>query len=780
MESRVDRLIESMPPVCGAYNLPAVAAQPRPGVLLDHFLGVMVDVTVRNWTRLNVNGDSSTPALSWINSLLSDERQLTLSPQPVHRLYRDWRTWTEQLHVPGDTNFRICFMLSEPDVESDDPVASDLQDSWTLHYFLQARDNPALLVSAGDVWRTRDSALRIGDRRLDQPQERLLAGLGVASRFCKPIELSLSGPQPETANLTTAEAHRFLRDTGPLLESCGFGLLLPKWWHGSRRLRLGLRLRLLGADASDDRDPMAGLHDGSGQPIRYTWELTLGGETVDDAEFEQLAAMGTPLVRLRKRWVELDPDQMRDAERYLKVRSTGGTMSFLQALRLAQSYVQRQEEMGQEGQDVASAEALLRPEETGLPNDFPTQLPLEAVGIEGWLAQVLARLRAQELPKEVAEPTGFSGTLRPYQRRGVGWLKYLRDLRLGACLADDMGLGKTVQAIALLLQVKADARRHNGATPDALPALLICPTSVVANWKHEIERFAPGLRPLVHHGVNRLDDMAFLEAMRHHDLAITSFGTARRDIDLLTCVEWGELILDEAQNIKNPRAKQTQAVRRIQARNRIALTGTPVENQLAELWSIMEFLNPGYLGGFERFRKRFIVPIERYNDDERAGELRSLVQPLLLRRLKSDPTIISDLPEKNEMVVYCSLTKEQADLYQETVQAALDKLALSQGTQRRGLVLGLLTKLKQISNHPAHFLREQAPLPGRSGKFDRLTEMLDEALSVGDRALIFTQFVEMGHLLQRHLRTTLDSEALFLHGGTQARQRDRMVQLFPA
>ena len=241
---------------------------------------------------------------------------------------------------------------------------------------------------------------------------------------------------------------------------------------------------------------------------------------------------------------------------------------------------------------------------------------------------------------------------------------------------------------------------------------------------------------------------------------------------------WSDLILDEAQNIKTPTAKQTQAVRRLRAENRIALTGTPVENRLSELWSIMEFLNPGYLGRQETFRQRYIVPIERYNDSERTDELRRLVQPFLLRRLKSDPTIISDLPEKNEMVVYCSLTREQAMLYEKVVQEALAELNRSDGIQRRGLVLALLTRLKQITNHPAHYLKQDGPLAGRSGKLNRLVEMLEEAIAVGDRALIFTQFVEMGHLLQRHLSETLGVETLFLHGSTPAPQRDKLVQVF--
>ncbi len=402
-------------------------------------------------------------------------------------------------------------------------------------------------------------------------------------------------------------------------------------------------------------------------------------------------------------------------------------------------------------------------------------LPLDTVEVEGWLDEVLLRLRNQNQVEEIEEPEGFVGTLRPYQRRGVGWLDYLRNVGLGACLADDMGLGKTIQAIALLLH----SRKQTAARGETVyPALLVCPTSVVANWRHEIERFAPAMRPLVHHGSGRLTGAEFLAALAEHDLIITSYGTARRDVEMLEALTWSDLILDEAQNIKNPGAKQTQAMRRIPAQNRIALTGTPVENRLLELWSIMEFLNPGYLGQRERFRQQYILPIERYNDENAASELRRLVQPFLLRRLKTDPTIINDLPEKNEMIVYCPLTKEQGNLYNDVVQETMERVENSEGIQRRGLVLSLLLKLKQVCNHPAHYLREKEPIKGRSGKLSRLTEMLDEALSVGDRALVFTQFVEMGHILQNHLQETFGCEVLFLHGGTPAPRRDQMVRAF--
>lgn len=815
-----EQLVQNMPPVCRAYNIDTPADAPSPTTHLEHFLVSMVDSAVRNWGHgkssqgaaaqnatapSHFNGTRS-PAQQWIDGLLNTDNRLNLPPQPAYQLYRHWHAWMEQLHAASDANFRICLKLEEP------PAAADASTlTWKLRYYLQARDNPQLLISAQRIWSTEGSTLRYGDRRIDQPQERLLAGLGAISRLFAPIERSLHSPRPEAALLSTDEAYKFLREVGPLLENSGFGVLVPPWWHERKHTRLGLRLHLTDAGGAEDwldqpddgtpsrtesRSPSgAGPSGGMDPRIHYTWELMLGGRKLNQDEFKRLASLRTPLIYLRDRWIELDPAQIDAASRFLNTRTRTGSMSLLQALRISQSFTTA-EEHG-EG-NAADAPRRNQPEDvlalSATPDldAIPPGLALDGVQAEGQLQQVLDKLRNQTRDYEIAEPDGFIGELRPYQRRGVAWLAYLRRLGLGACLADDMGLGKTVQAIALHLHVRegdqSPAPIDKGSAPEQpaerSPTLLICPTSVLANWQHEIKRFAPQLRTLIHHGNNRLTGDEFAEAVRQHDFVITSYGTARRDIQMLEHREWLDVILDEAQNIKNPGAKQTQAIRRLRAYNRMALTGTPVENRLVELWSISEFLNPGYLGRYEHFRKQFIVPIERYNDSDRAAQLRRLVQPFLLRRLKTDPTIISDLPEKNEMVVYCAFSEEQQTLYERTVQEALAKLQDSSGIQRRGLVLSLLTKLKQICNHPAQFLKEKAvsmdfgKFQKRSGKVSRLCEMLEEVLAAGDRALIFTQFVEMGELLRVYLNETMNTETLFLHGGTSATQRDQMVQLF--
>lgn len=802
MQRRFQTLVATMPAVCRAYNLEQVEAAESPQQLTEHFVATTVDAAVRTWgngvANGALNGAVSTPALHWVHQLHEPDRLLPLPPQAAYRLSSDWQSWIEQIHITSDANFRITFELVEPEQPAQsagytgaqatwDADLDEARTHWTLRFYLQARDDSRLMIPAEQVWNVHNGALRIGARRVDRPQERLLAGLGAASRLFSPIERSLKATRPEIVVLTSSEAHRFLRESGPLLESNGFGVLLPNWWNARQRTRLGMRLRLFAEEnmiwnEADDSNgasaivDLPGMRNRQGARVRYAWDLTLGVDRISQEEFDQLAALNMPLFLRNGKWIELDPDQVAAAKRFLAERQPSGEMSLLQSIRMAQAYLER-------SYDAAPFD--IRRDDAGADDDIDagavaasdaapidSALPLEAVDVDGWLREVLDHLRSQKVVAELAEPDDFVGELRPYQRRGVGWLVYLRRLGLGACLADDMGLGKTVQAIAMLLyaQVEEGAAR--------LPALLICPTSVVANWRREVERFAPELRALVHHGGSRMEGQSFMDAVRSYDLVITSYGTARRDMDVLQQCRWSDLILDEAQNIKNPTAKQSQAVRKLQARNRVALTGTPVENHLTELWSVLEFLNPGYLGSHERFRHQFMVPIERYNDDLQAAELRRLVQPFLLRRLKSDPTVISDLPEKNEMVVYCSMTREQAGLYEATVNDALAALDRADGIQRRGLVLSLLTRLKQVCNHPAHYLKQNDPLKGRSGKLERLTEMLEEALSVGDHALVFTQFVEMGHLLQQHLRDQLKTEVLFLHGGTTAAQRDQMVQAF--
>jgi SNF2 family DNA or RNA helicase len=395
---------------------------------------------------------------------------------------------------------------------------------------------------------------------------------------------------------------------------------------------------------------------------------------------------------------------------------------------------------------------------------------VEGVRAEGWIGNVIDQLQGRTAFEELPPPESFAGTLRPYQLRGYSWLAFLKRLGLGACLADDMGLGKTIQTLALIQRDWSGGERR--------PALLVCPTSVVGNWQKEAARFTPGLPVLVHHGVARNRGEAFRREAERHALVLSSYALLHRDLSILGEIDWAGVILDEAQNIKNAETLQSRAARSLKGGYRIALTGTPVENNVGDLWSVMEFLNTGFLGSQSGFRKRFFIPIQVYSDGDASERLRRITGPFILRRLKTDRSIISDLPEKQEMKVFCNLTREQASLYQAVVKDAQEAIESAEGITRKGLVLATLMKLKQVCNHPAQFLKDKSAIDGRSGKLACLAEMIGQVVEVGDRALIFTQFTEMGEILKRHLQETFGVEVMYLHGGSTKKQRDAMVDRF--
>ncbi|NJO74329.1 MAG: DEAD/DEAH box helicase, partial [Leptolyngbyaceae cyanobacterium RM1_406_9] len=393
------------------------------------------------------------------------------------------------------------------------------------------------------------------------------------------------------------------------------------------------------------------------------------------------------------------------------------------------------------------------------------------------LSEMLEKLNDKSRLEPMPDPAGLNGTLREYQKRGVSWLYYLENLGLNGCLADDMGLGKTVQVIARLIQERELAEQEGTAVP---PTLLVAPTSVLGNWHKEIEKFAPRLRAVVHHGNQRLQtEDEFKATCLDHDVVITSFTLARKDAKLLNEVDWHRLVLDEAQNIKNPKAAQTKAILKLSANHRLALTGTPVENRLLDLWSIFNFLNPGYLGKEAQFRKGFEIPIQKNNDVTRSATLKKLVEPFILRRVKTDQSIIKDLPDKVEQKLFCNLTKEQASLYEATVKDVEKQLQEAEGIQRKGLILSTLMKLKQICNHPMQFLQDGSEFtPERSHKLTRLSEMITEVMEEGESLLVFTQFTEIGEALEKYLKQTLHYNTYYIHGGTARNKREKMIAEF--
>jgi SNF2 family DNA or RNA helicase len=534
------------------------------------------------------------------------------------------------------------------------------------------------------------------------------------------------------------EAFAFLKESAWVLGDACYTVIVPAWWTPDGRRRAKVRLKTSLRSPKGDTKLNQGILSLSAI-ISYEYQLSIGGEVVTEEEWEQLVNAKAPLVQFRGEWMELDRDKMQ------------------QLLQFWQTHQHEESEI--------------------------TLLDMLKVGTEAgddleWehdqsLQEMLSKLHDKNAFAPIEDPENLQGSLRDYQKRGVAWLQYLENLGLNPCLADDMGLGKTLEVIARLLKEREEASKVG-------PTLVIAPTSVLGNWRNEIERFAPELDTLVHQGSTRLKDkQAFEDACQTHDVILTSFALARLDEKLLQGLKWHRVVVDEAQNIKNPHTAQTRAILKLTAPHRMALTGTPVENRLRDLWSIFNFLNPGYLGKEAQFRKEFELPIYRGNDLAKSTTLKKLVEPFILRRVKTDKRIIDDLPDKIEQKMYCTLTPEQASLYEAVVKDVEEQLKAAEGIQRRGLILATILKLKQICNHPMQFLQDGSAFTSeRSHKLERLGEMIEEVIDSGESALIFTQFTEIGGALERHLEHTRHYNTYYLHGGTNVARRDRMIAEF--
>lgn len=665
----------------------------------------------------------------WRNALASADGAFATHGFGERSLVDDLEAWSRPALGERDV-LRACFRLELP--------ANDGEE-FALRFLLQSPDDPSLLIAAEEIWSTRGRELAKLGRAFRDPQESLLEALGRAARVFAPIGASLAEARPESLALDASAAWAFLTDGAGALGEAGFGVIVPAELTASGRRRLRLRMRIGGGTKT--AGAVAGAAGfGMADLLTFRWEAAIGDAALTARELGALAKQKAPLVRHRGQWVAVDPRELAEIRERLTEHSG----------------------------HIAASAALA----AGLAGEMQHDGGSVAVTAAGDFAELLDRLRAgADAQTAAAEPHALRGTLRPYQCRGVAWLAALAKLGLGACLADDMGLGKTVQLLAFLLH------RLEIAPRDERPALLVAPTSVIGNWERETLRFAPTLHVVRHYGAERARAAADVPRMPG-TLVLTTYGLLRRDAELLFGVEWSVVTLDEAQNIKNAASRTARAARSLRAAHRFALTGTPVENRLAELWSILEFANPGLLGSLEAFRRGYAVPIERYGNDETAARLRRIVAAFVLRRLKSDPAIIDDLPPKNEMKVICTLTREQVTLYRAVVDEEMQHIEQAEGIERRGRVLALTTFLKQICNHPAHYLGEAGPLPRRSGKLERLGEMLEEAMAAGDKALVFTQYREMGDRLVHDLRARLAVETVFLHGGTPRKARDELVQRF--
>ena len=754
---RLAKLAEAMPAVSRALiRIEERHARPLdmpPGPpaksVLSLFINTMVDHLVRFSNGLAPDGGLRHPIPTfnsvheqWIHALRSSDGIMEGKAADLVQLAAQVAEWQRPIEASTVAPFRLCFRLEEPIGNGDQTeITDDGQGSWYVRYLLQAASDPSLLIPAEEAWRAKER----GGAKIPLPflpegfkaREYLLLSLGQASGLCPRIEGSLKSAIPAGYELDATGAHEFLTEKASALEQSGFGVMLPAWWT-----RKGTKLRLSARASVKPPRMQGGSGLGLDEIVQVDWEVALGGEHLSLEELRALAKLKVPLIKMRGQWVQMNAGEIQAALEFWKKKASGqATVREIVQMALGAGKI-------------------------------PGSIPFEGITATGWVADLLAKIDGRVSFEELLAPDGFQGTLRPYQVRGYSWLGFLRQWGLGACLADDMGLGKTVQTLALI------QRDRQGSVKQ--PVLLICPTSVVSNWQKGAARFTPKLPVMIHHGLKRMKGEAFTEKASKQAMVISSYALLHRDFDTLQKVAWSGVVLDEAQNIKNPETKQARAARAFKADYRLALTGTPVENNVGDLWSIMEFLNPGFLGTQNEFKRTFFVPIQAGRDPEAMEGLKRLTGPFILRRLKTDRTIIVDLPEKMEMKVFCTLTKEQASLYEAVVQETLKALDATEGIQRKGVVLATLSKLKQICNHPAQFLGDNSPIPDRSGKLARLTEMAEEMIEVGDRVLVFSQFAEMGKILRRHLQETFGREVLFLHGAVPKEKRDRMVERFQA
>ncbi len=659
------------------------------------------------------------------HALISEASQFVPQGVQERMVLTELRHWTQSVAGTQVQQFRLCLQLQLPE---------DDETFFKLNFLLQRDDDIQTRVTASELFMTGQVAAAKLDCELRVAHEQLLQMLAVASRSFPFIEAELRKPRPEAMQLKPRLAWEFIKHV-PALRQAGVLVEMPEILTSDAQQRLSMQM-CIGDEGQCDRD-----HE-----LNYYWQATLAGDSITLEKLHELIDLRTPLARYQDTWVVLDPKELNHVLKLLEQHA--GTISLPLALSLALT------------ENIHQPDSGLRIQ----------VLP------QGSLAELVNHMRERETVREVEVPTTFIGTLRPYQQRGMSWLAHLTQLGLGACLADDMGLGKTVQLLAYLLHRQSiDQAVGND---DTRPMLLVCPTSVVGNWEREIARFAPTLEVVRHYGIARIQNAEDFTAHCTGKLIITSYGLMRRDASWLRDIQFSVVVLDEAQFIKNSSSATARIARALKSSTRIALTGTPVENHLAELWSIMEFLNPGLLGPHETFRREIAIPVERYGREDVALRLRRMVAPFILRRVKTDPGIATDLPPKQETKVFCSLTREQATLYQHAIDEAFADIETADGITRRGRVLALLTALKQICNHPAHYLREQGPLNGRSGKLDRLSEMLIEVLATQDRVLVFTQYREMGERLVRVLSRLQGKPVPFLHGGVARTARDEMVRRF--
>ncbi|RSK28879.1 DEAD/DEAH box helicase [Bacillus sp. HMF5848] len=626
--------------------------------------------------------------------------------------------------LQDNTPFTVGLRLEEPD-EDEEP--------WRLRPFFRSKEDD------DDVYDFLPNEWHDFSERLTREQ--------TIWRELVPWIVAEDGIKEE---LSEFEAWEFLTVASETLVAAGVEILLPSWWQAIRDAKLSLKAKVRSSVGS-----RPGSIFGMQSLVNFDWRVsTQGGAELSEDEFRKLVEQKRRLVYIRGQWIKLDPE----------------------FLKTVQAVLRKADKEGLHVRDVLAAELGAGSVFEGI-EDAP-DIEIEANPHILKMLQQLSQLT--DIP-ELPVPEELHGELRPYQKQGYEWLSFLRGYGFGACLADDMGLGKTIQTITYLLHVKQTEGFNT-------PALIVAPTSVLGNWQKEIETFAPSLNVRIHYGSTRAKGADnFPSWIEGADVILTSYTLAQLDFEELSEVEWQAICLDEAQNIKNAYTKQSRAIRKLKTKHAIALTGTPMENRLTELWSIFDFINPGYLGSLQRFQRKFVAPIEKDNDKEKISQVQRLIRPFLLRRTKKDPEVELNLPDKQEQKEFCPLTVEQASLYEQLVNDTFAQIEKLNGFERRGLILKMIGQLKQVCNHPALYLKEargaRAVTTAHVERSNKLVKLLDLVASIQEReesCLIFTQYIGMGEMIVKLLEDKFGADVEFLNGSVPKQTRDRMIEDFQA
>ncbi len=625
-------------------------------------------------------------------------------------------SWSRAIQSRIDFPLQMAFDLIPPD--GDD-------DTWKLRFMVQSKNDPSLIIPFERIWGRNDvDAMAFIKKYTEFPEEFLLQSLGMAQLIFPPIKKALQSANPAELPLTSDEVYQFLKDYGAVLGESGFSVLFPEWW-GKKSGKPALKIKA----SPGSQTKKLGLET----LVKYDLEIVMDGEPIGVGELERLAAIKSRFVHIGKKWLEIDKEQLNKILKML--RDNKKQVPLAQLLSMA-------------GMD--------------------SNIPVIDIEGDGWLKNLFNKEHHMDMPEQ---PAGLMGELREYQKQGLSWLNFMAGYGFGCCLADDMGLGKTIEIISYMLK-RHESQENKGVT------LVVCPTSVISNWVHELNKFAPSLRVHVHHGSDRMKEQELVDTIINYDVVITSYSLLTRDFNILYKINWEGIVADEAQYIKNSGTKQSRAIRSLSAMYRIALTGTPIENRLEDLRSIFDFINPGYLGGEKTFKKNFTEPIIKEGDDTVSDKLGRLVGPFILRRVKTDKNVISDLPEKEEIKLYVPVSREQATLYAATVKAMLEDVEELKGIKRSGIILSTITKLKRLMDHPSLVSGDKNYNEERSEKMVRLMDMLEEILANGEKVLIFTQYIEAGKIIKELIIKRFHEEALFLSGNVPRIVREQMIERF--